>query len=496
MGMTEDTELLRRYTETGSEDAFTELVRRYLPLVYSAALRQMRGDQSLAKDVAQTVFVDLARKAKSLAGRELLGGWLYNSTRLASFNVVRLNQRRKIREQKAVAMQETAEHSEANGDLKLVLDEAMSKLDSVERNAVLLRFFQGKDLKEVGAALGVSEDAARMRVNRSLGKLHALLTRRGVTLSAAALGVVLASETISAVPAGMVISIAEGALASAATGGLTTLTIAKILSMTKLKIGIAGIIVAAGVATPLALQHNSQANLRVENQTLLSRITELEGIAAERQRAADLQAQRGETQSLADEQLRELLRLRGEVAQLRADARELELLKSAHSRLTNNPAVQNALETEVRLAKLKQLVRERSDLVIPEFYLLQESDFWGAASIADLDTEDGIRSAFANLRNRAENSFAILLQPALGRFTKSHNGQPPENVQDLATYFEPPIDPALLARYKVIHSDPKLVKGGWTGGWVVAQAQPVDEMDLRWNISPVGFGPEKFDPTN
>src|SRR5580765_7781630 len=199
MGMTEDTELLRQYTETGSEDAFTELVRRHLPLVYSAALRQVRGDQSLAKDVAQTVFVDLARKAQSLAGRELLGGWLYNSTRLAAFNAMRVNQRRIIREQKAVAMQETAEQSDANGDLKLVLDEAMGKLDSAERNAVLLRFFQGKDLKEIGAALGVSEDAARMRVNRSLGKLHALLTRRGITLSAAALGVALTSETISAV---------------------------------------------------------------------------------------------------------------------------------------------------------------------------------------------------------------------------------------------------------------------------------------------------------
>jgi RNA polymerase sigma factor (sigma-70 family) len=496
MGMTEDTELLRQYTETGSEDAFTELVRRHLQLVYSAALRQVRGDQSLAKDVAQTVFVDLARKAQSLAGRELLGGWLYNSTRLAAFNAMRVNQRRIIREQKAVAMQETAEQSDANGDLKLVLDEAMGKLDSAERNAVLLRFFQGKDLKEIGAALGVSEDAARMRVNRSLGKLHALLTRRGITLSAAALGVALTSETISAVPAGMVLSIAQGALATAATGTATTLTIAKILTMTKLKIGIAGAIVAAGVAAPLAFQHNAQAKLRVENEALHSRITELEGVAAERQRVADLQAQRGEAQSLADDQLRELLRLRGEVAQLRADAQEFENLKAAHARLTNNSVVRKALATEVRVAKLKQLMKDRPNLVIPEFYLIGEGEIRGAANEFDLETEDGVHRAFARLRNRAENQFAILLQPALSRFTQSHNGQPPENVQDLATYFDPPIDPALLARYKVLHFDPKLVKGGWSGGWVVAQGQPVDYIDMRWNVSPVGFGPESFEPTN
>lgn len=493
--MTEDTELLRQYTETGSEDAFTELVRRHLQLVYSAALRQVRGDQSLAKDVAQTVFVDLARKAQSLAGRELLGGWLYNSTRLAAFNAMRVNQRRIIREQKAVAMQETAEQSDANGDLKLVLDEAMGKLDSAERNAVLLRFFQGKDLKEIGAALGVSEDAARMRVNRSLGKLHALLTRRGITLSAAALGVALTSETISAVPAGMVLSIAQGALATAATGTATTLTIAKILTMTKLKIGIAGAIVAAGVAAPLALQHNVQAKLRVENQALHTRIAELEGVA-EKQRAADSQAQRAETQSLADDQLRELLRLRGEVAQLRADAQEFENLKAAHARLTNNSVVRKALATEVRVAKLKQLMKDRPNLVIPEFYLIGEGEIRGAANEFDLETEDGVHRAFARLRNRAENQFAILLQPALSRFTQSHNGQPPENVQDLATYFDPPIDPALLARYKVLHFDPKLVKGGWSGGWVVAQGQPVDYIDMRWNVSPVGFGPESFEPTN
>jgi len=69
-------------------------------------------------------------------------------------------------------------------------------------------------------------------------------------------------------------------------------------------------------------------------------------------------------------------------------------------------------------------------------------------------------------------------------------------VQELATYFEPPVDPALLARYKVIHFDPKLVKGGWSGGWVVSQSEPVDGIDMRWSISPVGFGPDHFEPTN
>ncbi len=97
--MTADAQLLRQYSEAGSEDAFAELVRRYLPLVYSAALRQVRGDEPLAKDVAQTVFIDLARKAASLVGRELLAGWLYASTRLAASNAIRMDHRRQFREQ-------------------------------------------------------------------------------------------------------------------------------------------------------------------------------------------------------------------------------------------------------------------------------------------------------------------------------------------------------------------------------------------------------------
>ena len=494
----EDAELLRQYADSGSEDAFTEMVQRYLPLVFSAALRQVR-DESLAKDVSQTVFIALSRKAKSLARRELLAGWLYTSTRLAASNILRMNHRRRIREQKAFAMQQRtahSEHEETNRDLKLMLDEAMNKLDLPERNALLLRFFQGKDLKSVGTALGLSEDAARMRVNRSLVKLHAALIKRGVTLSAAALGIALTTETISAVPAGLAVSITEVVLSSAATGTLSTLTIAKALTMTKLKFAIASAIVVASVATPLALQQNSRAKLRLQNQALQNRITQLEGRAAEINQREPTAAQDGKNRSLATDQFHELLRLRGEVAQLRADARDFEFLRAAHAQLTNNPVVQKALETEVRLAKLKQLMRDRPNLAIPEFYLLGEGDFRGAAKENDLETEDGIRAAFASLRFRAENTFAANLQPALKKYTSSHDGQPPEKVEDLATYFDPPIDPSLLSRYTVLRSDPKLVKGGWSGGWVVSQAEPVDGIDMRWDISPVGFNTDRFGHTN
>ena len=88
--MTPDSELLGRYARTRSEDAFAELLRRHVNLVYSAALRQVNGDAHLAKDVSQTVFADLARKAASLArdgdasSPKSLTGWLYTSAHFAA----------------------------------------------------------------------------------------------------------------------------------------------------------------------------------------------------------------------------------------------------------------------------------------------------------------------------------------------------------------------------------------------------------------------------
>src|SRR5258707_1188143 len=86
---TEDAELLRRYAAEKSQEAFAELVRRRVNLVYSVALRQCGGDAQLAEDVTQRVFADLARKAAELARRPVLSGWLYRSAQYAATNVVR-----------------------------------------------------------------------------------------------------------------------------------------------------------------------------------------------------------------------------------------------------------------------------------------------------------------------------------------------------------------------------------------------------------------------
>src|SRR5262245_53529680 len=102
--MVEDRVLLRDYAQSGSEEAFAELVRRYLDLVYSTALRVVNGDAHLAKDVCQSVFIDLSRKSKRLSDRPVLSGWLSTSAYFAAAKAVRSERRRQAREQCAQTM--------------------------------------------------------------------------------------------------------------------------------------------------------------------------------------------------------------------------------------------------------------------------------------------------------------------------------------------------------------------------------------------------------
>jgi RNA polymerase sigma factor (sigma-70 family) len=258
--MADDAELLRRYTEDHSQEAFAELVERNLSLVYHAALRQC-GDAHQAADVAQTVFTDLARKAQSLASRPVLAGWLYTSARYAALRAVRTERRRRAREQEAHVMTELLEGSqhEANWEqLRPVIDGALHELPERDREAILLRYFEGRPFAEIGRLFSVTEDAARMRVERALERMRAVLRRSGVTSTAAALAGALASQAGAAVPAG-----AAAAIAAAALSASTTAAAAAFFTMTKLQTGIIAALAVAGAAG-LALQH--RANDRLEAQ--------------------------------------------------------------------------------------------------------------------------------------------------------------------------------------------------------------------------------------
>ena len=188
--MIEDTELLRRYAEDDAEDAFAELVRRRIGLVYGVALRRTRGDAQGAQDATQKVFADLARKAAALSRRPVLAGWLYRSAQFAAADIMRAERRRHARQQEAIRMQEIERQAaEPNWDeIRPVLDEHLTQMDERDRDAVLLRFFDGRPFAEIGARIRLSENAARMRVERALEKLRIMLERRGVFSTTSALG--------------------------------------------------------------------------------------------------------------------------------------------------------------------------------------------------------------------------------------------------------------------------------------------------------------------
>jgi len=197
--MTDSQTLLAEYVRTGSEPAFRELVTRYLGLVYSSALRLVGGDAQFAEDVSQTVFLHLARKAHRLPRELMLVGWLHRDTCHVARTLMRWERRRQKRERQAMEMSLMEDHSKLNlANLTPILDEAIEELKAKDRTAILLRFFEQRDFRSVGEALGSNEEAARKRVTRAVEKLQGLLKERGVTLSIAALGTTLTTESITA----------------------------------------------------------------------------------------------------------------------------------------------------------------------------------------------------------------------------------------------------------------------------------------------------------
>ena len=257
--MTDDLQLLRDYAVDGSEEAFAEVTKRHLNLVYSAALRQI-GNAHLAQEVTQAVFVILARKAASLPVGTVLAGWLFKTTRFAAARAVRTEQRRQRREQEAAQMEPMASTTETPWhNIAPFLDEAMAQLNETDRHALLLRFFEQRDLRQVGAALGSTEEAAKKRVTRAVEKLRALFVRRGVTLSAAGLAASLSTNAVQAAPAPLFQAVA--AVVAVPGASTTTLSLVQetMKAMLHAKLQTAALItgaclVAAGGGTLLAQQ--------------------------------------------------------------------------------------------------------------------------------------------------------------------------------------------------------------------------------------------------
>src|SRR4051812_9897162 len=141
--MTHHRQLLADYAEHGSEEAFRELVTLYIGLVHASAVRLTDGDTHRAQDIAQTVFADLARLARTVSAEATLGGWLHRRTCHVAATLMRSERRRQDRERQAAevnALHETPDETLAQ--VAPVLDDAINQLNAHDRDAIMLRFFE------------------------------------------------------------------------------------------------------------------------------------------------------------------------------------------------------------------------------------------------------------------------------------------------------------------------------------------------------------------
>ena len=257
MQSTDDSALLRRYADDNSDEAFAALVARHINLVYSVALRQV-GNPHAAQEITQAVFVILARKAAQLRHDKALSSWLFQTTRLAANNFIRSETRRQRREGEAY-MQSVLDETgtEVWSRIAPLLDSAVAGLREKDRQAILLRFYEGRNLRDIGLTLGASEDAAEKRVNRALEKLRKLFTKRGIDSTTAAITEQISAHSVQAAPVALVKSVTAVALGKTAAASASTLTLvkgtSKIMAWTKMKTAIAigvGVLFATGtVAT-------------------------------------------------------------------------------------------------------------------------------------------------------------------------------------------------------------------------------------------------------
>ena len=251
-----DMELLRQYVLQNSEDAFAALVARHVNLVFSAALRKT-GSTAAAEEITQAVFIILARKAGRLGAGTVLSGWLYHTARLTTASYLRTQIRRAHREQEAYMQSLTDEPvTKAWQEIEPLLEDGMGRLGEKDRNAIVLRFFDGKSFQEIGAAVGSSENAAKKRVAHALEKLRKFFTKRGVHSTSAIIAGAISANSIQAAPVGLAKTISVVAMAKGAAASASTLTLIKgalkIMAWTKMKTAIViGVCVflAAGTVT-------------------------------------------------------------------------------------------------------------------------------------------------------------------------------------------------------------------------------------------------------
>ena len=266
-----DAELMVEYVRDQSADAFAAIVQRYANLVYSTA-RRMIVDAHDAEDVTQAAFIVLMKKAKTI-DPSTLAGWLVNATRLAAREAMRSKRCRFRHEKRAAQTQPEFDHlcdEPTMRELTSILDEALSRLNELDRSAVALRFLQGWSFAEVGRTIGTSEDTARKRVERAVVKLRQIFMHEGISPSEGGLMLMLASQQATDAPAEAIRHL-SGMQAAGASSRSLTLARGAICAMNWAKIKVAAmVLIALSLAGGLGLQTIRQARAQQTTQAVTS----------------------------------------------------------------------------------------------------------------------------------------------------------------------------------------------------------------------------------
>ena len=417
-----DLQLLARYTCDRAEDAFAEIVRRHIDLVYSSALRQVRSPH-LAEEIAQSVFLELVRQADRLAPETILAAWLYQVTHHKALNVTRQESRRKMRERIAVEVNSDNASSYDWRRIEPLLDEGMQALNGRDRLAILLRYFENRSLREVGAVLGVSDDAAQKRVQRAVDRLRAFLVRRGVGMGAVGLAQVIGSNAVVAGPAGLASVIGTSVTYGSIGANTASATFSTAIAMNALqKIAITCIIAAILGAVIYGTSPAKDSQMRRT------------GLAGEREPVREKVASRPAA-------LMNAIKASGQ------DAQEFGAVKVAG---TQNPAEEELQFVQSRVERLKRYSAENPKLQIPEFRFLTDQDWLDVArNRTRLESELDFRLALADVRMSAQTSFARLVPRALRDYASANDGGFPADVGELRAHFKQPIEDAILQRYTI-----------------------------------------------
>ncbi|MDX1953153.1 MAG: sigma-70 family RNA polymerase sigma factor [Verrucomicrobiota bacterium] len=387
-----DGALVCSYVKEGAEPAFRSLVGRHVDLVFATALRQV-GDRGMAEEITQNVFVTLSRKAPRLAGYETLAGWLHKTTLFEARARIRSELRRKHRERTAAEIHALAEGHSPLEALVPILDEALLSLRENDRTAVISRFFEKKSLREVGAELGVDEDAARKRVSRALERLTAFFRTRGFAVPAGSGLAAVFDAGAQAAPAMLASSVAQCGIGAGAASGLKLLAF-NLMVMSKVK---TAVLCAAVFSVPILLQMKAGLDLSGKRTDLLAQIGQQQQVLAEltqerdemRQAFVRVRNDRTLAEARADEF--RLRKQRGEVQQYEwSDERPVVRMPKEYLKYLNLSAFTNVTGKISRpMIELLQLnedetaqLQEATDSLLVSFQAVQARSMTYEAPIA------------------------------------------------------------------------------------------------------------------